>query len=106
MEGLGGDGPLRVLGLVPDMSSAHVWRAALEAGADLGAEMLARCDAVGGPRTRIVATGGGVRGAVVRSVKESRLGPIDWSPVQEATARGAALLAGSGVVDVVGSGLR
>ena len=98
---------MRVLGIEPGMGRAHVWRAALEAGADLSAEKLARCDAVGGPRTRIVATpGGGVRGAVVRSVKESRLGPIEWSPVQEATARGAALLAGSAVVDVVGSGLR
>lgn len=106
MEGLGGDGPLRVLGIAPGMGRAHVWRAALEAAADLSAGMLARCDAVGGPRTRIVATGGGVRGAVVRSVKEARLGPIEWSPVQEATARGAALLARSAVVDVVASGLR
>lgn len=102
LEGLGGDGRLRVRGIVPDMGRAHVWRAALDASADLSAERLARFDAVGGPRTRIVATGGGVRGAVVRDVKESRLGPIEWSPVQEATARGAALLAGSAVVDPVG----
>jgi len=27
-------------------------------------------------------------------VKEQRLGAIEWSPVQEATARGAALLGG------------
>jgi sugar (pentulose or hexulose) kinase len=106
LEGLGGDGRLSLHGIAPGMSRAHVWRAALEAGADLSAEMLARCDAVGGPRTRIVATGGGVRGAVVRTVKEARLGPIEWSPVQEATARGAALLAGGAVVDVVGSVLR
>ena len=76
------------------MSRAHVWRAALEAGADLSAATLARCDEVGGPRTRIVAAGGGVRGAAARIVKEERLGPIEWSPVQEATARGAAVLAG------------
>ena len=75
-------------------SPAHVWRAALEAGADLSAATLARSDAVGGPRTRIVGTGGGVRGAAARAVKEERLGAIEWSPVQEATARGAALLAG------------
>ncbi len=106
MEGLGGAGPLRVVGIEPGMGRAHVWRAALEAAADLSADMLARSDAAGGPRTRIVATGGGVRGAVVRSVKEARLGPIAWSPVQEATARGSALLGGSAVVDVVGSGLR
>ena len=75
--------------------AAHLWRAALEAGADLSAATLARSDAVGGPHRRIVATGGGVRGAAARAVKEQRLGPIEWSPVQEATARGAALLAGA-----------
>ena len=42
-----------------------------------------------------MATGGGVRGAAARAFKERRLGPIEWSPVQEATARGAALLAGA-----------
>lgn len=78
----------------PGASPAHVWRAALEAGADLSAATLARSDAVGGPRRRIVATGGGVRGAAMRAFKEERLGPIEWSPVQEATARGAALLGG------------
>ena len=81
-------GPMSLHGIVPGMSRAHVWRAALEAGADLSAATLARCDAVGGPRSRIVATGGGVRGAAARAVKEERLGPIEWSPVQEATARG------------------
>jgi sugar (pentulose or hexulose) kinase len=106
LEGLDGNGRLRVHPVVPGMSRAHVWRAALEASADLSAELLARCDKVGGPRARIVATGGGARGAVVRRVKEARLGPIEWSPVQEATARGAALLAGSAVFDAVGSGLR
>ena len=81
-------------GIVPGTSRAHVWRAALEAGADLSAATLARSDAVGGRATRIVATGGGVRGAAARAVKEERLGPIEWSPVQEATARGAAAMAG------------
>ena len=37
-----------------------------------------------------------MRGAGARAVKEERLGPIEWSPVQEATARGAAALAGVG----------
>jgi sugar (pentulose or hexulose) kinase len=94
LEGVGGAGPVSLHGIVPGMSRAHVWRAALEAGAELSAATLARCDAVGGPRARIVATGGGVRGAAARAVKEARLGPIEWSPVQEATARGAAVLAG------------
>lgn len=94
LEGVGGTSPLTLHGIAPGVSPAHVWRAALEAGADLSAATLARIDAVGGPRRRIVATGGGVRGAGARAVKETRLGPIEWSPVQEATARGAALLGG------------
>jgi sugar (pentulose or hexulose) kinase len=94
LEGAGGTSPLTLRGIAPGMTPAHVWRAALEAGAELSRATLARSDAVGGPRRRIVATGGGVRGAAARAVKEERLGPIDWSPVQEATARGAALLGG------------
>ena len=93
-------------GIVPGTSRAHVWRAALEAGADLSAATLARCDAVGGPRSRIIATGGGVRGAAARAVKAERRGPLEWSPVQEATARGAAVLAGVAADSAVGSGLR
>jgi sugar (pentulose or hexulose) kinase len=94
LEGVGGTSPLTLRGIAPGTSPAHLWRAALEAGAGLSAATLARIDAVGGPRRRIVATGGGVRGAAARAVKEARLGPIEWSPVQEATARGAALLGG------------
>jgi sugar (pentulose or hexulose) kinase len=94
LQGVGDAQPMSLHGIVPGMSPAHVWRAALEAGADLSAATLARSDTVGGPHTRIVATGGGVRGAAARAVKEERLGRIEWSPVQEATARGAAVLAG------------
>jgi sugar (pentulose or hexulose) kinase len=94
LEGVGDAAPMSLHGIAPGMSRAHVWRAALEAGADLSATTLARSDAVAGPPTRIVATGGGVRGAAARAVKQARLGPIEWSPVQEATARGAAGLAG------------
>ena len=92
LEGMGGGSPLSLHGIGAGVSPAHLWRAALEAGAELSAATLARSDAVGGPRRRIVATGGGVRGMGARAVKEQRLGPIEWSPVQEATARGAALL--------------
>jgi sugar (pentulose or hexulose) kinase len=94
LEGVGGTSPLSLHGIAPGASPAHLWRAALEAGADLSAATLARIDAVGGPRRRIVATGGGARGTAARAVKEQRLGAIEWSPVQEATARGAALLGG------------
>jgi sugar (pentulose or hexulose) kinase len=103
LDGVGDTAPLSLDGIAPSMSPAHVWRAALEAGAELSAGTLARSDAVAGRRTRIVATGGGVRGAAARAVKTERLGPIEWSPVQEATARGAAAMAGiaAGVFDSV-----
>jgi sugar (pentulose or hexulose) kinase len=94
LEGAGGTAPLALHGITPGTTPARVWRAALEAGAELSRATLARSDAVSGPRRRIVATGGGVRGAAARAVKEERLGPIEWSPVQEATARGAALIGG------------
>jgi sugar (pentulose or hexulose) kinase len=94
LEGSGATAPPTPYGGAPGASPARVWRAALEAGADVSAATLARSDAVGGPRRRIVATGGGARGAATRAIKEERLGPIEWSPVQEATGRGAALLGG------------
>jgi sugar (pentulose or hexulose) kinase len=97
LEGVGESAPLTLSGIVPGTGPAHVWRAALEAGAELSAATLARSDAVGGPHRRIVGTGGGVRGAAARAVKEQRLGAIEWCAVQEATARGAALLAGSAI---------
>jgi sugar (pentulose or hexulose) kinase len=94
VEGVGGPSALTLHGIGPGVSPAHVWRAALAAAAEVSAATLARSDAVGGPRGRIVATGGGTRGNAARAAKEHWLGPIEWSPVQESTARGAALLAG------------
>jgi hypothetical protein len=84
-------GELEVQG---DGTPAQRWRAAAEAVAELGADVMARGDAVAGPHGRIVAVGGGVRWRAVRSAKERRLGAIEWSPVSEATARGAALIGG------------
>jgi sugar (pentulose or hexulose) kinase len=77
-----------------DGAAAQAWRAAAEAVAALGADVVARGDAVAGPHRRIVAVGGGVRWRAVRAAKERRLGAIEWSPVSEATARGAALIGG------------
>jgi sugar (pentulose or hexulose) kinase len=94
LEGVGGADPLTLHGIAPGTSPAHVWRAALAAAAEVSAATLARSDAVAGPHGRIVAAGGGTRGAAARAAKGRWLGPIEWSPVQEATARGAALLAG------------
>ena len=74
LEGAGDAAPLTLHGIAPGVTPAHLWRAALEAGAEHSAATLARSDAAGGPRRRIVATGGGVRGAAARAVKEERLG--------------------------------
>jgi sugar (pentulose or hexulose) kinase len=94
LTGVGDQGTFTLTGIAPGLEPAHVWAAALAAAADLDAATLARTDAIAGPHARIVATGGGIRGAAARLAKESRLGPIEWSPVREAAARGAALLAG------------
>ncbi|MBA2515939.1 MAG: hypothetical protein H0V22_01245 [Solirubrobacterales bacterium] len=94
LAAFGGPRPLTRADLPPEATPASVWRAALEAGADMSARTLSRSNAVAGPHGRIVATGGGGRGAAARAAKEGRLGPIEWSSVQEATARGAALLGG------------
>jgi len=94
LDGLDGTSELSLRGIRPGTTPAHVWRAAVEATAALGEAALGRSDAVAGAHGRIVAVGGGVRGHAVRAAKERRLGAIDWSPVGEATARGAALLGG------------
>jgi sugar (pentulose or hexulose) kinase len=72
-----------------------VWRATLEAAADASAAALDRLQAVAGEPGRIVMSGGEARSAAVRAVREARRGSLRWSPVREAAARGAALLAGS-----------
>jgi sugar (pentulose or hexulose) kinase len=86
---LGGGGQSTPLAGVAEPTSE-----AAEAVAALGADVIARCDAVAGPHARLVAVGGGVRSRTVRDAKERRLGAIEWSPAREATARGAALIGG------------
>jgi sugar (pentulose or hexulose) kinase len=94
VRGLDGESAISLNGITSRTSPASVWRSALDAAAALSAATLARMVEAGGPTGRIVATGGGARGAATRSAKHKHLGPIDWSPVQEAAARGAALMAG------------
>ena len=99
----GADG-LTVLGVTEDramlegipisVTPAHVWRAALEALARHGAEVLATIESVAGQSARLVVTGGWARGLAVRAVKREILGPFEEPVVQEAGARGGALMAG------------
>jgi sugar (pentulose or hexulose) kinase len=81
-------------GIPTAVSPAHVWRAAVEAVARHGAEVLATIESVAGESARLVVTGGWARSAVVREVKRKHLGPFEEPVVEEAGARGAALIAG------------
>jgi len=72
----------------------HVWRAALEAIAQHGPGALATIESVAGPTGRLVVAGGWARSPAVRAVKREILGPFDEPVVEEAGARGAALMAG------------
>jgi sugar (pentulose or hexulose) kinase len=86
---------MSVTGVGHGVTPAHVWRATLEAAADASAAALDRLQAVAGDPGRIVMSGGEARSPAVRAVREARRPSLYWSPVREAAARGAALLAGS-----------
>jgi sugar (pentulose or hexulose) kinase len=81
-------------GIPPSAGPAHVWRAAVEAVARHGAEVLATIRSVAGESARLVVTGGWARSPTVRAVKREVLGPFEEPVLQEAGARGAALIAG------------
>jgi sugar (pentulose or hexulose) kinase len=81
--------PLRL----PDASAAAIWRAAIDAVSNEVERNIAHIDAIAGPRTKVVVTGGWARDRAVREAKR-RLGAIETPAVVEAGCRGAALLAG------------
>ncbi|MGH2674901.1 MAG: FGGY-family carbohydrate kinase [Actinomycetota bacterium] len=81
-------------GIPPSAGPAHVWRAAVEAVARHSAEVLATIRSVAGDSARLVVTGGWAQSPTVRAVKREFLGPFEEPLVQEAGARGAALIAG------------
>jgi sugar (pentulose or hexulose) kinase len=74
--------------------SAELWRAALEALANQGAAMLETLEGLAGAPERIVVSGGGVRSEAARVTRRAAIGAFELPPVEEAAARGAALLAG------------
>jgi sugar (pentulose or hexulose) kinase len=69
-------------------------RAVLDALATRGKAILRTIEEVAGRTMRIVVSGGAARSEAVLAIKRSALGPFERPPVQEAGARGAALLAG------------
>jgi sugar (pentulose or hexulose) kinase len=78
---------------LPQASPAAIWRAAIDAVSNEVESTIAQIDAIAGPRTKVVVTGGWARDRAVLEAKR-RLGAIETPAVVEAGCRGAALLAG------------
>jgi sugar (pentulose or hexulose) kinase len=78
---------------LPQASPAAIWRAAIDTVANEVERNIAEIEAIAGPRTKVVVTGGWARDRAVREAKR-RLGAIETPAVVEAGCRGAALLAG------------
>jgi sugar (pentulose or hexulose) kinase len=57
--------------------------------------MLETFEKLAGPVERLLVSGGGARSEVARATKRAALGPFERPPVDEAGARGAALIAGT-----------
>lgn len=85
---------LTVSGVGSGMSPAHLWRAALEAVTAQAAHVHSAMSAVAGDHHTLVVTGGWARSQALLEVKRRVLGPLRSPAVDEAGARGAALLAG------------
>jgi sugar (pentulose or hexulose) kinase len=81
-------------GLPHGVTPAHVWRAVLESLAVRGRSVVTTIERVSGPSDGLVVTGGVARGAAFRAIKEHTVAPFVTAPVEEAGARGAALLGG------------
>ena len=81
--------PLRL----PDASPEAIWRAALDVVAREVEAKVAGVDAIAGPHTKVVVTGGWSRDRALLEAKRG-LGPIERPDVIEAGCRGAALLGG------------
>jgi sugar (pentulose or hexulose) kinase len=87
------DGPFTITGLDRGASPAALYRAAHESLGREAARVLERMDAIAGPRTRLVVTGGWAEGQCAREVKARHLGPFEHAPGIATGARGAALAA-------------
>jgi sugar (pentulose or hexulose) kinase len=87
------DDTLTITGLTGGASPGALYRAALERiGAD-GASTLARMEALAGPASRLVVTGGWAEGVAAQAVKRAHVGPFHHDREIFAGARGAAIAA-------------
>lgn len=86
-------GSLDILDVTDNEGPAHLWRAALEAVTDQAAEIHDAMSSVSGPHRNLIVTGGWSRSEGLIAVKRRRFGALTRADVNEAGARGAALLA-------------
>ncbi len=86
-------GRLDILGVADADDPAHLWRAALEAVTEQAAEIHDAMTAVSGAHRTLVVTGGWSRSAGLLAIKRRRFGDLVQAEVNEAGARGAALMA-------------
>jgi sugar (pentulose or hexulose) kinase len=87
------DDTLTITGLTGGATPGALYRAALERiGAD-GASTLARMEALAGPASRLVVTGGWAEGVAAQAVKRAHLGPFEHDRQIFAGAKGAAMAA-------------
>ena len=93
---IGFDGSSRVTvgGIGDDVTAGAVWRAALEAITDQILPIHQLMTSVVGPHRTMVVTGGWSRSEALMQVKGRAFGKLSRSDVEEAGARGAALMAG------------
>ena len=80
--------------LPAERSPAHAWRSVLETLAHRGRSVLTTIEGVSGPSPGLVVTGGVARGRAFRTIKGRLVAPFVLASVEEAGARGAALLGG------------
>ena len=90
-------GKLDILGVADADSPAHLWRAALEAVTEQAAEIHDAMSSVSGAHRTLVVTGGWSRSEGLITVKRRRFGELVRADVNEAGARGAAMLAAKAV---------
>jgi sugar (pentulose or hexulose) kinase len=86
-------GSLDIVGIGDGMGPAHVWRAALESVTDQAAAVHDAMSTLSGPHRTLVATGGWSRSRALLALRRNRFGEVTRPDVDEAGARGAALLA-------------
>jgi len=93
VDDAGGNG-VTISGIGDGVRPAHVWRASLETVTAQSQRIHDAMSVVAGVPHNLVATGGWSRSEALLRLKHAALGPLTRSPVGEAGARGAALLAG------------